>query len=634
MVDKPSWQEKVHYKIDEIFLKGTGMMIFWLMMLSLAVILLVALIVVIFDVFPPGEDLSFLEVFWMSLLRTMDAGTMADDQGWSFRLMMLLVTLGGVFIISVLIGVVTAGIENRLQSLQRGRSKVVESGHTVILGWTEKIFTVINEICIANKNKVDGCILILGNEDRVTMEEKISEVVTDTRGTRIVCRTGSPIDPASLDILSLHASKSIVILAPKSEDPDSEVIKICLAITRHVKRGKQPFHIVAELQEHKNLAIARIVGGDEVEWVLSDEIISHLIVQTCHQSGLSIIYTDLLDFAGDEIYFFNDPSLIGKRFGELLNCFNKNTVMGVWKKGNRPVLNPPMDTIIENEDKIFLLAEDDDQIFLTDYSPSFITEKQIHHMKSEVHEPENILILGWNMKAEKILLEMDHYIPDNSFIKVVANPVHVQNVAAWNNIQLNRAVLKFQYGNTNDRDLLEHLFIQDYQHIIILSYSDNLSCQVADSRTMITLLHLRDIANKGLDCKFSIVTEMLDLRNRELAEITQVDDFIVSDFFISLYLSQVSETKLLNAVFQNLLESEGSEVYLQPAQNYVVLDEDVNFYTMVESARRKDEIALGYRISEHAYDADKTYGIVLNPKKSDVYRYQADDQVIVLSEAL
>lgn len=149
---------------------------------------------------------------------------------------------------------------------------------------------------------------------------------------------------------------------------------------------------------------------------------------------------------------------------------------------------------------------------------------------------------------------------------------------------------------------------------------------------MIALLHVRDIANKCLDCQFSIVIEMLDMRNRELAEITQIDDFVVSDYFFSLYLSQVSETKLLNVVFQNLLDSEGSKVFLRPAQDYVVLGEEVNFYTMVESARRKDEVALGYWIGAHADELDQNFRIILNPNKSDVYRYQQGDQVIVLSE--
>ncbi|MFU8826912.1 MAG: potassium transporter TrkA, partial [Brevefilum sp.] len=306
----------------------------------------------------------------------------------------------------------------------------------------------------------------------------------------------------------------------------------------------------------------------------------------------------------------------------------------IWKKGEHPVLNPPMDVTVEEEDQIFLLAEDDDQIFLSDIDPGLIVEEYIRHMQTEVHEPEKILILGWNRKAERILLEMDHYIPKNSRILVVANPAYVKKAPSWDNIKLNRAKLKFQYGITTDRDQLEKLVPKDYQHIILLSYSDDLSYQVADARTMITLLHLRDMANKCEDCQFSVVSEMLDLRNRELAEVTEVDDFIVSDFFISLYLSQVSEIKLLNAVFQNLLESEGSEVYLRPARDYVVLGEPVNFYTVVESARRKDEVALGYRIDAEGNDPEKTYGIHLNPKKSQTYRYQTDDQIIVLSEEL
>ena len=55
---------------------------------------------------------------------------------------------------------------------------------------------------------------------------------------------------------------------------------------------------------------------------------------------------------------------------------------------------------------------------------------------------------------------------------------------------------------------------------------------------------------------------MLDHRNRELAEVTQADDFIVSDRLISLMLSQLSENEELNAVFDELFNPEGSEVYL------------------------------------------------------------------------
>ncbi len=71
---------------------------------------------------------------------------------------------------------------------------------------------------------------------------------------------------------------------------------------------------------------------------------------------------------------------------------------------------------------------------------------------------------------------------------------------------------------------------------------------------------------------------MLDIRNRRSAEVSQADDFIVSDKLVSLLLTQVAENKQLHAVFQDLFISDGSEVYLWPASQYVRLDSAVNFY--------------------------------------------------------
>ena len=79
--------------------------------------------------------------------------------------------------------------------------------------------------------------------------------------------------------------------------------------------------------------------------------------------------------------------------------------------------------------------------------------------------------------------------------------------------------------------------------------------QQADAETLVTLLHLRDISRSGAN-RFSIVSEMLDVRNRELAEVTQADDFIVSDKPTSLLMAQVTENKDLRAVFDDLFDPE------------------------------------------------------------------------------
>src|SRR5690242_19260818 len=61
-----------------------------------------------------GEPLSFIEAAWEGLMHMLDAGTGGGDVGWSFRLVMFGVTLGGIFILSALIGVLNNGLEAQL----------------------------------------------------------------------------------------------------------------------------------------------------------------------------------------------------------------------------------------------------------------------------------------------------------------------------------------------------------------------------------------------------------------------------------------------------------------------------------------------------------------------------------------
>jgi hypothetical protein len=58
----------------------------------------------------------------------------------------------------------------------------------------------------------------------------------------------------------------------------------------------------------------------------------------------------------------------------------------------------------------------------------------------------------------------------------------------------------------------------------------------------------------------------------------------------------------------------------------------LNFYTVVESARRRGEVALGYRVHAHANDSAKGYGVTVNPDKSDMITSTEQDKIIVLAQ--
>jgi voltage-gated potassium channel Kch len=632
-MEKPSWRDRLQYQFDNLMSRGTIALIGGLAVISVFVIILAGAILSLANIRPEGatERLTFIEATWESLMRTLDPGTMGGDAGWSFRLVMFAVTIGGVFIISSLIGVLTSGLEGKLDELRKGHSRVIESGHTVILGWSPQIFSIISELVIANTNQTKPCIVVLGNRDKVEMDDEIRTNVPNLGNTRVVCRSGNPIEMVNLELVSLATARSIIVLSGESVNPDAEVIKTLLAITNNANRRPQPYHIVAEIRDPKNMEVARMIGKQEVELVLVGGLIARIIAQTCRQSGLSTVYTELMDFGGDEIYFKSEPALFGKTFGEALLAYEDSAVIGL-AQDELTRLNPPMETKINPGDEIIAISEDYDTIKPSGMIELSIDENAIVTLAARELNPERTLILGWNWRAPTIISELDNYVAPGSSLMVVAQDSDSEKQIDNLRLELKNQMITSRSGDITDRRLLESLAPETYQHVVVLSDIGTLDKQQADAQTLITLLHLRDMANLR-HTNFSIVSEMLDLRNRTLAEVTQADDFIVSDKLVSLILSQVSENKKLNAVFTDIFDPEGSEIYLKPAGDFVVLNQAVNFYTVVESARRQGQVAFGYQIKAHSGNAAKSYGVVVNPQKSKMIQFCPEDRIIVLAES-
>ena len=113
---------------------------------------------------------------------------------------------------------------------------------------------------------------------------------------------------------------------------------------------------------------------------------------------------------------------------------------------------------------------------------------------------------------------------------------------------------------------------------------------------------------------------------------TSADDFIVSERLISLLMSQVSEAPDLQTVFAQLFDPSGSEIYLRPAEQYVLPDLSTPFSTVVAAASARGETAIGYRLIALADDPAAAYGVVVNPPRSGEVRLGAGDRVIVLAD--
>ncbi|MCE7859155.1 MAG: potassium transporter TrkA [Chloroflexi bacterium CFX2] len=593
---KPTFKQKFQYWFDNYMSRGTIALIGGLAVLSLIIIFIAAAVIRVGALAMAGESApSFGEAAWMSLMRTLDAGTMGGDTGPGFRIVMLLVTIGGIFIVSTLIGILSNGLEERIEQLRKGRSLVLENDHTLILGWTPQIFTVISELVMANESRKSGAVIVvLADQDKVEMEDAVRERVPDSKNTRIICRSGSPMDMTDLEIASPHTARSIIVLS-EGDDPDTRVIKCVLAITNNPNRRSEPYHIVTQIRDPQNMDVLKLLSeNDVVQPILTTDLIARVVAH------------------------------------DALLAYETSTVMGIRRADGTILVSPKMDTRIEPGDSIFAIAEDDDKIQLS--NTRIIPDENLIQRSAGASKPkpERGLILGWNRSGPIIVRELDNYVAKGSELLIVSDVDNLEKQILRDVGKLKNQRLKVMEGDIRDRALLDELGVTEYDHVIVLAYS-HLDVQEADAITLVTLLHLRDIAEKDAT-PFSIISEMLDLRNRELAEATNVDDFIVSEHLISLMLAQLSEDAELKDVFADLFDPEGAEIYLKVIGDYVKTGEPVNFYTAVEAAKRRGETAIGYRIMSESHDAGEAYGVHTNPKKSEKVSFKPVDKLIVISE--
>ena len=608
-------KEKMRYQFDNLMSKGTIVLVIMLFLITAVVVIITGAFGALIN-----KDLSTGNAIWSSLMHALDAGTLAGDDSSNVWLIVVMsvVTICGIFVTSILIGIISTGFEQKLNDLRKGTSKVIESGHTVIIGFNESIYTILSELIEAGENQRKNCIVVLGEEDKEVMEEMIKGHIIDFKTTRIICKSGKLTENFLLDRATLETCKSIVI----NQEDDFSIIKIILATVNYLKSKKafnNDLHIVSMIYNKANLDAAKIAGEGKAEILYFKDALSRIIAHTCRQPGLSIVLTEFFDFGGDEFYFENFPELVGKEFGDILNLFEQSTIVGLEQDG-KVMLNPSMDTKLKAEGRVIHLASDDNsskpqaQVPQVDLTVACTS-------KSLESESKQLLVLGYNHYLPDILEELDHYAALGTSITIAG-------------VEIPELSIIEQYKNINviieecdiyDRLQIEALIQDETVDILLLS---DLECskEDADSKTLLLLIQLRDIGKKW-DREFNITSEMCSVSNQELAKVANVNDFVVGSTITNLIIAQISENRKLALLFEDLLDADGSELYMKKANRYVKTEVETDFYTVTELAKKRNEIAVGYKkVSENGIQ------VITNPKKAERVIFTEDDYLIVLAE--
>jgi voltage-gated potassium channel Kch len=630
-----TWRDRLRYRIDTTFSSGTGPLILWLAILTFLMVLLAAVVLALLHVAASEGDRSFREAMWASLLRAIDPGTMGSDAGWSFRLVSLSVTIGGIFIVSTLIGLIATGLDRKLESLREGRGLVVEVGHTLILGWSPTLPGIVAELAVANDNLHDACVVVLAQRDKAAMEQDIRSRVPDLRTTRLVCRTGDPSDPVDLGIVNPLDAKAVVLLSQDGAG-DASVIRSVLALMSHDPGLAGP-PVIAEVKSAKTAHSLRRVTHGKVISVVSDEVIGRIAAQVCRHRGLSAVYQELLDFDGDEVYFADADEFVGRPFADLLLASEESSVIGLRRATGETIVGPSMTLVVESGDAVVAISEDDDTVRLD--AGADAAAAPTRGLIGEAHEQEHILVLGWSALGPVVLRELDHYVAPGSTVHVVVDPGHASApdpvFAGLVNLEV-----RVTAADHHDPDCVVALLeAEQPDHLLLLCYRDGLAPAEADAAALMALLQVRHCLDRwpAERVRPSVVAELLDPRDIELARVTGADDFVVSERLTSLLLAQLAENPALDPVFGHLLDVEGAEITLRPVERFGDPVALATYGDLVRAGIDRDEIVIGFcargATPVAAAGVGLGGGIVLNAPKSAPLHLAAGDEVVVVTRS-
>ncbi|MBX7100947.1 MAG: NAD-binding protein, partial [Myxococcaceae bacterium] len=628
--DGISTSDKIRYQVDRFLSWGAAGRFLGLFVISFVLIVICALLSMLVN----DENPDFFEAMWWAMTRVADAGTMGDDKGTLLRMVATMSTLSGVLVVALLIGLTSSTVSDKLDDLRKGKSPVIDSGHTLILGFSEKVFTILRELREANSNLKDASVVILSFADKEEVENAVRDRMGDMLSTRVVVRQGSPFAPNDLRKVGAARAKSIIVLAAdtgeEGEEADADLGAIkCLLALRRISGALANNHCVVELRDADRRGVVEQLGAGGVEVVAMEDTLSRVMVQTARQNGLAQVYRDLLTFEGSEFYFKRFAELDGRPFGEAQWKMADAVVVGYRRPGQngepaQTVLNPKDDVLLEAGDELLVVAEDDDSFRLgASHAPQ--VPEGFRGVTSSKRHPERLLILGTSPKLPGMLREYEQYVQPGSEAALMPGiSKDAFTASLQGNVgQLSKLKLKYLEGDPTSPDDLKKAATADLNCVLVVADTEKATDE-ADARTVMAVLLLRDLFKSYGDKAPRIISEILDPRTKDLLEQDSGSDFVVSSEMTSMLLAQVSERRELNAVFADLFDSDGNEVYLKRAACFAPLGTTVSWLSVQLMARRRGEVAIGYYRPGHSP--------VLNPKQNEGLVFTEDDRVIAIAE--
>lgn len=484
------------------------------------------------------------------------------------RFLGTIVTVCGLIILSLLLGIVSEVFSTKMNEIKSGVSRVVEGDHTLILGFTECTCSLLEELGKARiSDGGNGVFVVLSREPKDEVEQYVSNDALKLRGSRVIVRSGNPVSTRDLVKVSAASARQVVILADTAVDPEeADARSIRTLVSLKARRWPTNGRIVVQCCNEANRDLfEQLYDPEIVEVVIVGNIVAKLMAQSAFQPGLARVFGMMLGFDGDEFYSAEWPELTGCSFRDVTFRFEAAVAMGVLTAKGECIINPGWDYYIAPGDKVIVLAEDNDTYspaarpWLLDDHFELASARTVTCFGLQADGPQKVLVIGWNAKVEPLLLSLNSMMIEGSVVEFYSSVEVEQREEQLEKMEHPHEHITFKHIYVEDTKLtarselarLEHLH---YDRIFVLADSRR-GKGGADECSLACVTQLKAISGEEKAHDLCPVVETCEDMTAEQLVACGFTNFVHSNSLVSKALAAVVEDPAVNMIYADFMSS-------------------------------------------------------------------------------
>lgn len=261
------------------------------------------------------------------------------------RFVVMLTVAGGVGLFSLFTAILSSGFIEYFERIRRGMVEFKTlKNHIVICGWNETGRYIIKEIRKNPKLFKKHIVVVTENESETIPKECFLKV-------------GDPTKEDTLLGVNISGADMVIILAEKKELLDEDTIDARSSLVALLVRSLAPkIYIIAEFLKEENARAAKKRKlANKI--IIAGEYLGKLIGKSVIQPESLEVLEELLEELDIQIIHFGELSEKPMKIEDILKRLGFVKILGIFK-GKKLVLSPPLDLVVNPEDRVILLDEE------------------------------------------------------------------------------------------------------------------------------------------------------------------------------------------------------------------------------------------------------------------------------------